>query len=203
MAVKIQPKTYFYTGLAIMPPFLFTENIYLRAVFLLFILFLNLLTGRKFRIMPNIIITAGVVLANIYPPGGKIYFSIGNLLVTEEALITGLKKALFLTGSVYISRFAVRKELIFPGKTGNMIYKTFYYFEKFTEMKLNFKKHVIEQIDMRLMEIENSSHAAGTSGSLKHSFYRGSDWPNNLLFFSVAILFWAFFAVSEIYLGRG
>jgi hypothetical protein len=28
--------------------------------------------------MPNIILTAGVILANIYPPGGKIYFSIGN-----------------------------------------------------------------------------------------------------------------------------
>ena len=199
MFKKILPQTFFFTGLAIMPAFLFTENTQIRLVFVILIITLNLISGRNFRLFPNIVLTAGVILANLYPPGGRIYFSLGPFYFTQEAVMLGIKKSLLLIGSVYISRFSVRRELIFPGKTGALLYRTFFYFEKFTELRLDVKSDIIMQIDSRLIEIEESS-AKPQTGS--HSFTGKTD-PGNLLFFAmVTVLFWSLFFFSKIYLRR-
>ncbi|MDX9802221.1 MAG: hypothetical protein RBT69_12895 [Spirochaetia bacterium] len=197
---KILPKTYFYTGLSVMVPFLFTENIAIRFLFTAFIIIMNLFSGRNFRLLPNLILTAGVILANIYPFGGRVIFTIGPLFITQEALISGIEKSLLLIGSVYISRFAVRKQLVFPGKTGLLLYKTFYYFEKFTEMKLNVKSDIIGQIDTRLIEIEGLS--AKEDVSSVSSFSAKSGMVNHLFFILVSLFFWVLFIASKFYLGR-
>lgn len=197
----ILPKTFFYTGLSVMVPFLFTENTAIRLVFTATIILMNLVSGRNFRLLPNIILTAGVMLANIYPFGGRVIITIGPLFITEEALISGIEKSLLLIGSVYISRFAVRKELIFPGKTGQILYKTFYYFEKFTEMKLNVKSDIIRQIDARLIEIEGLSENEEIISAT--SFRIKSGRADNTFFILFSFFFWGLFIFSKINLWRG
>ncbi len=199
---SIIPKTFFYTGLSVMIPFLFTENTAIRLVFTAIIILMNLFSGRNFRLLPNIILTAGVLLANIYPFGGKVIFTAGPVFITEEALISGIEKSLLLIGSVYISRFAVRKELIFPGKTGLLLYKTFYYFEKFTEMKLNVKSDIIGQIDARLIEIEGLSEKEEEIPSAT-SFRIKSGRADNTFFILFSFFFWGLFIFSKIDLWRG
>ncbi len=199
MFKKILPKTFFYTGLAIFPPFLFTDSTGIRLILVLAIIAANILSGRKIRLLPNLLIIMAVIAANLYPPGGKVYFSLGPLYFTEDAILSGLRKSLLFIGSVYISRFAVRKELVFPGKTGILLYKTFFYFEKLTEMRLNVKTDIIGQIDSRLVEIESMS---GKAEIEIHSFSSSSGSRDFLFFTVINVFFWALFAYSEIYLGR-
>ena len=198
----LNPRTYFFTGLLILPAFIFTRNLYFLTAGMLLIVMLNIASGKKVRVLPNIILFAGIVAANLYPPGGKILYTAGVLTVTEEAVLTGIRKAVFLIGTVYISRFAVRKELVIPGKTGELLYKSFYYFEKLTEigsyrLKSISLNSIIELVDNKMVEISESSHTF-----LKKED-KSSAVIDSILFISVSFLFWGMFILSKVYLGRG
>ena len=206
MLKNIKPGLCFFTGIAILPPFFFTNNLLIRFIFVVTAISLNILTGRKFRILPNILLLLGVIIANIYPPTGKLYFKIGYFYITEDAIFSGLKKSLLLIGSVYISRFSIRKELLLPGKTGALFYKIFFYFEKLTELHLKFKKDIIEQIDLKLIEIENSNTIMETPES-KDCFFNSkqnlqSDLKQILFFIIIIFFFWGLFTYSHIDLRR-
>jgi len=196
MLKNIEPGIYFLTGIAIFIPFLFTNNLIIRFLFVVIAVILNILTGNKFRILPNILLLAAVMIANIFPPDGKVYFKISSFYITQGAILSGLKKSLLLIGSVYISRFSVRKELILPGKTGVLFYKIFFYFEKLTELHLKFRKDIIEQIDLKLIEIEKSIAVDETVKTNRHSFNKKPDLKQILFFIIVILLFWGLFIGS-------
>ncbi|MCL2792395.1 MAG: hypothetical protein FWD87_04820 [Spirochaetaceae bacterium] len=202
MFKNIEPGIYFFTGIAILFPFLFTNDLIIRFVFVVIAVILNISTGRKIRVLPNILLLLGIMIANIYPPGGKVYFEIGNFYITQGAISSGLKKSLLLIGSVYISRFAVRKELIFPGKAGFLFYKIFFYFEKLTELHLKFKKNIIEQIDLKLIEIEKSTALSEATNAKNNSFNIKPDFKQILFFITINFLFWGLFIYSNIDLWR-
>ncbi len=202
MLKNLEPSIYFITGITIFPAFLFTNNLIARLIFVIITVILNILTGRKFRILPNILLLIGVILANIYPPDGKVYFEIGHFYITQGAVFLGIKKSLLLIGSVYISRFSVRKELVFPGKTGALFYEIFFYFERLTELHLKFKKDIIEQIDLKLIEIEESAIIKETNQKKDHSFRLKPDLKQILFFLIINIFFWGLFIYSKLNLGR-
>ena len=202
MLKNIKPGICFLTGIAIFIPFLFSNNLTIRFIFVIIAVILNILIGRKFRILPNILLLLLIMAANIYPPDGKVYFEISNFYITQGAIFSGLKKSLLLIGSVYISRFAVRKELIFPGKTGILFYKIFFYFEKLTEMKLKFKKDIIEQIDLKIIEISNDTSLNKDSIAQSHSFNIKPNLKEILFFITINIIFWGLFIYSNIDLWR-
>ena len=202
MLKNIKPGIYFFTGITIFIPFFFTNDLTIRFIFVVTAVILNILTGRKFRLLPNILLLLLIMAANIYPPDGKVYFKICNFYITQGAIFSGLKKSLLLIGSVYISRFAVRKELIFPGKTGVLFYKIFFYFEKLTELHLKFKKDIIEQIDQKIIEISNETAIIEEAITDKHSFNIKPDFKEILFFIIINIIFWGLFIYSNIDLWR-
>lgn len=200
MIKGIQPGTFFFTGIIIIPSFVFAESLTARTVLFAAIIILNMITGRNFRILPSVILASGVILANLYPPGGRVYFTAGPFYVTHDALMTGIRKTLLLAGTVYISRFSIRRELVFPGRAGALLYKTFYYFEKLTEMKLDIRNNIIMQIDNRLSEIDSTSRDVGMEG---HTLRLIMEKKNLFFLILVSLLFWGTFFFSEIYLRRG
>ena len=193
MFKNIEPGVCFITGIAIILPFLFTDDLIMRSIFVVIAIILNISTGRKIRILPNILLLFGVIIANIYPPVGKVYFEIGNFYITEGAITSGIKKSLLLIGTVYISRFAVRKELVFPGKTGFLFYKIFFYFEKLTELRLKFRKDILEQIDSKLIEIEESTAPSEADNAKNHSFNVKLNFKQIVFFAIISLLFWGLY----------
>jgi len=193
MFKNIEPSVCFITGIVILLPFLFTDDLTIRSVFVVIVIILNISTGRKIRILPNILLLLGVIIANIYPPVGKVYFEIGNFYITEGAITSGIKKSLLLIGTVYISRFAVRKELVFPGKTGFLFYKIFFYFEKLTELRLKFRKDILEQIDSKLIEIEESTAPSEADNAKNHSFNVKLNFKQIVFFAIISLLFWGLY----------
>ncbi|MCL2480931.1 MAG: hypothetical protein FWF38_04415 [Spirochaetaceae bacterium] len=196
MLKNIEPGICFFTGIAIFFPFLFTNNLIIRFVFVVIAVIINILTGRKFHILPNILLLLAIMIANIYPPDGKVYFEIGHFYITQGAIFFGLKKSLLLIGSVYISRFSIRKELVFPGKTGALFYKIFFYFEKLTELNLKFKKNIIEQIDQKLIEIEKSTSLNDAGKTKNHSFNIKLDFKQILFFVIINTIFWGLLLIN-------
>jgi hypothetical protein len=182
--LKTNPILFFYTGIAILPAYLFVNNFKAQLIMISGIIILNILTGRKIKIVSNILLTAGIIVANIYPPAGKMYFSIGPFYITHDALFSGLKKAMFLIGTVYISRFSVRAGINFPGSAGKLVYQIFFYFEKLTELHpIKIKKNFINQIDIKLMEIENIEYNDNTNNNYRYNIA-------DLLFFILTVSFY-------------
>lgn len=191
--LSIQPKVLFFTAIIILPAFLFTNSIMFRATFTVAAVLIAILTGQRFRLLPNLIISFCVIAANLYPPGGYILLKIGPFFVTLEALITGINKSLLLIGSAYISRFAIGKELVFPGKGGELLYKTFFYFEKFTEIRLDFKRSLIPQIDSLIISLENTVPEITYSTVFSRGLIRKAD----VIFFITTIIFyWVLFLIQ-------
>ena len=192
---KIHPYVYLVTGITLLPVFFVSDNLVLLAVITLLIYFLNRITGRKINIIPSLVISFGIIITNLLQPGGKLLFYIISFPVTEEALYDGIKKALFLTGMIYVSKFSIRNTLKIPGKTGTILVKTFYYFEKLTE--INFLKKgkpglikIITAIDEKLIELSNESFKKSdmkTNGKL--------NFPQFIFSISIITLFWGLYFI--------
>ncbi len=188
----VPPALYLVTGLLILPLFFFNESLVSLTLMTLSVIILNLFTGRRIRILPSLIVSSGIILTNLLQPGGKLLFSISGFPVTEESLFSGLQKALFLSGMIYVSRFSVRKGLRIPGKTGAVLIKAFYYFEKMTEISFKGEgkpglKKIVASIDIKLMELDSEETADNLTEAADSGYSIFS-----LLFCSSVICFFAF-----------
>lgn len=165
--VLFSPEQKLILGLFFIPAYLLQESIYIRTIQFFLLIFVFILSGRKFRIIPNLILLTGIVTAYLLNPVGKVIFMAGNFPVTQGALVSGLVRALMLIGLIYISRLSISSKLNFNGKTGNLIGRVFYYFEAITEGQGNFsfrnfyKPGVIDRfikyIDNLLLFVETNS----------------------------------------------
>ena len=130
---SIKAEHLFIAGILIIPPFIF-QNILLFKWLLVFLFMLYAwFTGSRIRIIPCIIMTAGVVSANLLTPIGEVLFSVGSISVTKGALENGLERAALLLGMIYISKFAVSRGLKLPGGRKSILSMVFYYFERIME----------------------------------------------------------------------
>ncbi len=119
---------------------------------------LSLLRRGKVRILPSIIITAGIVALALLSPSGKILFSAGAVKITDGALNNGLHRSAVLCGMVFLSQFAVSPKLHFPGKIGFFFGQMFKYFDKLTVVHVSLKPgSIISSIDEHLIEIWDES----------------------------------------------
>ncbi len=125
----------FLIGLAMLPPFFFHSEPLLRALQLLLCMAASLSAGRKFRIIPGLIVLSAVLFAHILMPLGEVLFRIFDFPVTRGAIELGLEKGLSIVALVYLSRFAVSKELQLPGLAGKLLYTVLYYFEELTAFR--------------------------------------------------------------------
>ena len=160
----IAPRQKLILGLLFIPAYLLQQSLLIRSIQLFILITVYILQGGRFRIVPNLMLVSGIVLAYIIRPAGKVIFMLLEFPVTQGALISGLSRSLMLIGLIYISRLSVSSKLNFKGAFGNLIGRVFYYFEAITEKqgKFYFRKFnnpgiidsLIGYIDNLLISVE-------------------------------------------------
>ncbi len=150
----------FICGIITIPAFIFQPDIILKSALTIFFIILASARGKKFKLLPNLLMAAGITAANLLTPFGRVLAEIGSLKITQGALEAGISKAALIIGLIYISRSSIRKGLSFPGRLGSLISLVFYYFEKITEGEKLGRKNLIAKLDEKLFSLseEDSSY---------------------------------------------
>ncbi|MBB6479662.1 hypothetical protein [Spirochaeta isovalerica] len=152
-----KPKFFLWAGMAAAPAFLFQSDPLFRWIQVFLFISASIISGKKFRLLPNLLMSAGIIFANLITPNGKVLLSISGLSVTQGALINGISRAGLLIGMIYLSRFSVRKNLQIPGRTGSLLSLVFFYFDRIIEGERVTRGNFIEKIDEKLMAVQNIS----------------------------------------------
>jgi len=123
------------TGAAVSIAYLLQPSLLLRAaMFLLFMAAANA-SGKRISISATLIVSAGIVAANLLAPVGKVLWKLGPLAITQNALRGGLEKALTFEGLVYISKATILPSLRIPGRFGSIVASAFVYYDRIVEYK--------------------------------------------------------------------
>lgn len=72
---------------------------------------LQIISGRKFMILPHISLWLFVVISCIFVPNGKVLYKIGSFSITQGALMIGIVKALKLSAVTCLSQCAASLRL--------------------------------------------------------------------------------------------
>jgi len=155
---RIPPLYLFLWGLVLMVTYLFQTSLPVRAGETLAYVLLAVLTGRRFRLWPNLTVVAGVTLVHLISPLGRVMFTLGSWQITQGSLELGLFKGLMLVGLIYISRSFISPRLSLPGRAGALMGLTFAYFEALTESRGFFKpREPFQSTDQLLLRIWRDS----------------------------------------------
>ena len=123
------------------------------------VIFLILLLLKKKRInwVASLLLVVSIVFFSILQPSGRILFSLGSFHITAGAILFGLEKAAKLLAIVYISQYAISRDVKLPGNAGVFLRAVFLYFDRLTEYKKSFNfKSPIASIDAILLDVYNS-----------------------------------------------
>jgi len=154
LALFLNPLFRFWTGLVLIPAYLFLDNPLAKASLVVLFGFLALMAGKKIRFGYYIILTASITFFHILTPMGRILFEIGPFRITSGALGTGVMKGLTLCGLIFISLFSVSGKLTLPGKLGGLLARTFYFFEEILEGKGRIRaRDFIGSLDQVLLQL--------------------------------------------------
>ncbi|MGI5171984.1 hypothetical protein H0R92_00055 [Treponema sp. OMZ 840] len=130
---SLNPSLLFITSLLCLPGILFQQSLaYLWIDLVLFALLSALKKGR-FRIVPPLAICFSIVFFNLFQADGYVLFSIFSLKVTSGSLQEGLKKSGVLLAMVFVSQYAVSRNLNLPGRTGGFLSRVFLYFDALSQ----------------------------------------------------------------------
>lgn len=83
------------------------KNLYILLAFLIISLTAQKISKRKILIIPHISLWIFVIVSSLLVPEGRILFSILNLSITQNALISGIQKALRLSAVSAFSQCAI------------------------------------------------------------------------------------------------
>lgn len=186
------------SGMVIAPSFFFQGNLAILWIQVLLFILAASLSGKKFRLLPNLAMLAGIVFANLFVPNGKVLFYIIRFPITEIALINGLRRSATLIGMIYLSRFSVRKGLMLPGKMGSLLSLVFFYFDKIIEGEKLTKGNLMKKIDEKLLSIQLvAEQALDQSVPLESISDDGNKYYSSYAFLLILIIFnWAILAWS-------
>ncbi|MCK9169995.1 MAG: Gx transporter family protein [Treponema sp.] len=152
---SIMSRVQFIIAMILFPVFLLQKNVVIvwggTVIFYILTMFKR---GGKVKLLPSLFMTLGVTFFALLTPYGKVLFSFGSFRITQDALVTGLRKSGILAGMVFLSQFAVSPRLNLPGRIGRFLGSVFAVFNGFTAQRIEFRRgHVIEALDSRLLEL--------------------------------------------------
>ena len=186
---RISPRYLFIAGLLALPPFLFQQQLPIKAVQALSFILLCVVFKRKMLLLPPLIAFLSITFINILTPHGEIIYTLGPFHLTSLALFTGLKRALTLIGLVYLSKLTITRMTPLPGTLGTLIAETFYYFERMMELWRTVRqKRLLVKLDTLLIMLEEEpaesredDHPPSRSYSLPVSIlflilFAGANW---------------------------
>lgn len=174
---KLPAEFRFWTGLAALFPYLFLESMILRGFLVFYFILLAILSGKRFKAAPNLLMLGGIVLAHLFIPNGRILWEWGPLTLTVGSLQNGLTKGFLVIGLIYLSRLTVSPQLAIPGRAGALFSLTFYYFEELSGGPRLTRTSLISQIDKRLLEMDAKTAspaprpAPAEGGALRRALY--------------------------------
>ncbi|NCB01936.1 MAG: hypothetical protein EOM67_07185 [Spirochaetia bacterium] len=147
------------SGAFLIGAILIADSLTLMFCITIYLIILAVSSGRKFRILPNLILLITISFAHTLQPNGLVLFMIGNFPITLGALMIGAKKALLLISFIYASHYMMSSRPHIPGKLGNLLTLQFYYFEKLTTMyrSIEKKRPLMGAIDQLLISVEHIS----------------------------------------------
>jgi heptaprenyl diphosphate synthase len=156
-------KALFFTGLMIMPVFLFSPFILLRIILFFFFWFLAWLAGKNGNPLSTILVILGITLFNLIIPYGRVLFSIGAFKITAGALLGGIHRAVTLEGLIMLSRITIRPNLKIPGFFGELTGEAFRIFSVIMNQKNRItRKNIMGDIDRLMLEL------SGDGGSINN-----------------------------------
>jgi len=149
-------KALFFSGLVIMPAFLFNPSTEYRFLQFLFFWFLLLLTGKKTRPFLTLITILFIMTFNLIIPYGQVLFAAGPVRITSGALKSGLHRAVTFMGLIMLSKASIRQDLRIPGAFGELLGESLRLFSFLISKKYRIKmKNPINAIDTVLMELND------------------------------------------------
>jgi hypothetical protein len=151
---NVSAKTLFWFGLAFIFCFMLQDNLLVKSISVFYFIFLAVLAGRKLKLIRLIIVSAGVILFNLFQPAGKVLFYVVSFPVTKIALESGSHRALTVVGLVYISFFCIKTNLNLPGFVGRLLSRTFSYFNQLVRYKWEKGKGIIENLDSLFFQLK-------------------------------------------------
>jgi hypothetical protein len=134
-AALFSPSALALSGAAISVAYLFQRSLAIRAAMFLCFLLATLLSGKKASLVATLVVSAGIVAANLLVPVGKVIALLGPFRITETALVDGLGKALVFEGLLYASKASIAPGLRLPGRFGALVASAFVYYDRIVEYK--------------------------------------------------------------------
>jgi hypothetical protein len=122
-------------GAAISMAFLFQRSLPLRAGMFALFFAAACLAGKKVSVLATLLVSAGIVAANLLIPVGRVLAQLGPLRITETALLDGLGKALVFEGLICVSKASILPSLRLPGRFGSLVAAAFVYYDRIVEYK--------------------------------------------------------------------
>lgn len=128
-----------------------TEGLAFLALVTALMYVLQLLSGRKLRLLPPLMLLLSLVLLSLFEPNGKVLFSLGTVAFTEGSLILALQKALRLMSLLAASQCLVASNPKIRGKAGAILLLTLAYFSILSTSFRDTKGNLTERVDQALM----------------------------------------------------
>jgi uncharacterized membrane protein len=119
------PAFRFIAGLALILALMFSANLAVQAGITIAAIILVLSDRMKIRLVPALVMSASIILFNLFVPYGKVLWAPFSLPVTEGALLSGIKKALTIEGMLFVSRWMLASGFTLPGRAGALIAEAF------------------------------------------------------------------------------
>jgi hypothetical protein len=141
-------------GAAISAAFLFQRSLPFRAAMFLCFFAAAWLSGKKVSPLATLLVSAGIVAANLFVPVGRVLAQLGPFRITETALLEGISKALVFEGLLYVSKASILPGLRLPGRFGSLIAAAFVYYDRIVEYKGSLRPQtIIEDADRLMLKI--------------------------------------------------
>ncbi|MCX8013414.1 MAG: Gx transporter family protein, partial [Rectinema sp.] len=132
---RVNPVYSALAGIALAIAFLFQRGLLPKTIFLIGFILWAWVAGKRFSFGSTLVVSLGIIVANLLIPSGRVIMKIGPLTVTELALIEGISKALTFEGLMYLSKAAIMPGLRFPGRFGAIIAQAFRYYDRIIEYR--------------------------------------------------------------------
>jgi hypothetical protein len=140
--------------------FLFQPRLDLKLALCLLFLFIASASGKKVSLPAALLVSLGIVAANLLQPVGRVLWRLGPLVITETALAEGIEKAATFEGLVFISKASIRPGLRVPGRFGSIVAAAFVYYDRIVEYKGRIRaRSFVADVDALMLSLSASGEA--------------------------------------------
>jgi hypothetical protein len=188
------PRMVFACGALLMATFLFQTNVVARLLEMALFFLLSALSGRRIRVVQNLLVFASIVAFNLFVPTGKVLLTVLGLSITEGALRSGLLKAAAMVGLIALSLFTLQMPLTLPGRLGGLLGRSLFYFQRIMSERARIdRKNIIGSIDALLLDVQGARDDGGTERAAGRTTARGA-----VLLAALAVVCGAALAVTRL-----